>query len=150
MRRTVHRRTLVLAVAALVAAGSPAAVAHAGLIRPPAGGGSAAADRSGDLAGDQATVDARRVGAPRTLGVAADALRRELGPQGVVSVDPLTGPPRSVARLDGLLTGPSGKPPATVALDYVAAHADVFGLAPADLAALTPRRDYVDVAGTHH
>jgi extracellular elastinolytic metalloproteinase len=159
MRRTVHRRpTLALAVVALVAAGTPAAIAHADLIVDRASAASradhpatpASARGSADPSGEVAPYDARRVAAPRTLAVAADALRPSLGAQGVVSIDPLTGTPRSVARLDGLLTGPSSRPAATVALDYVAAHADVFGLSAADLAGLTPRRDYVDVAGTHH
>src|SRR5262245_29873027 len=36
-------------------------------------------------------------------------MRSELGDQGIVELDPLTGTPRQVARLDGFLTGPSGK-----------------------------------------
>ena len=35
---------------------------------------------------------------------AQEALRRSLGMHGVVDVDPLTGTPRVVARLDGFLT----------------------------------------------
>lgn len=33
------------------------------------------------------------------------ALRKAVGTQGIVEVDPLTGRPRQVARLDGFLTG---------------------------------------------
>ena len=84
---------------------------------------------------------------------AAGAVRKlhdQLGVQGIVDIDRGTGTPRRVARLDGFLTAPSTKKPATIALDYVAAHADVFGLDAADLAGLTLRQDYVDVEKTHH
>ena len=50
----------------------------------------------------------------------------------------MTGGLRTVGRTDGLLTGPSSADPATVALDYVRAHADAFGLDGADLATLEP------------
>ncbi|AGL16817.1 M36 family metallopeptidase [Actinoplanes sp. N902-109] len=78
---------------------------------------------------------------------AAGTLRSQLGEQGIVDIDPLTGTPRQVARLDGFLTGPSRKPAVQVARAYLTAHADLFGVDPA---ALTLRRDYVDVDGTHH
>jgi hypothetical protein len=78
------------------------------------------------------------------------ALRAELGAQAIVSIDPLTGTARSVARLDGFLSGPSRKSPSTIALAYVRAHRDVFGLDDAAIARLTLRRDYRDIAGTHH
>ncbi|MGY0236746.1 M36 family metallopeptidase [Longispora urticae] len=78
------------------------------------------------------------------------ALRDALGAQGIVDIDPLTGTPRLVTRLDGFLTGPARAEAGTVALDYLRAHADVFGLTPAAVAGLTLRKDYVDIAGTHH
>jgi extracellular elastinolytic metalloproteinase len=78
------------------------------------------------------------------------ALRKELGTQGVVSIDPLTSTARSVSRLDGFLTMPSRQPAATIALDYVRGHQDVFGLDAAAVARLVLRRDYVDIADTHH
>jgi len=77
-------------------------------------------------------------------------LRDRLGVQGIVSIDPLTGTARAVQRLDGFLTGPSGLVARTVALNYVKSHPDVFGLNADELARLTLRRDYVDIAGTHH
>jgi len=70
--------------------------------------------------------------------------------QGIVDIDDATGTPRRVARLDGFLTTASRKKPATIALDYVTAHADVFGLDAKAIAGLTLRKDYVDIAGTHH
>ena len=78
------------------------------------------------------------------------ALRSSLGTQGIVDIDPLTGTPRQIARLDGFLTGPSGKAASAVALDYVRAHLDAFALSSADLATLVLRKDYTDVAGIHH
>lgn len=99
-------------------------------------------------ANEQATVGAR---AARVASApAARTLRGRLGAEGVLDVDGLTGTPRQVARLDGFLTGPSRRPAAAVALDYVRAAPGVFRLTPADLAGLRPTRDYVDVAGIHH
>ncbi|WP_433377447.1 M36 family metallopeptidase [Actinoplanes sp. CA-142083] len=81
---------------------------------------------------------------------AVQSLRNQLGVQGIVDVDRATGTPRRVAKLDGFLTGPSRKKPTKIALDYIAAHPDVFGLSQADLDSLELRQDYVDVLGTHH
>ncbi|MCI0685992.1 MAG: M36 family metallopeptidase [Sporichthyaceae bacterium] len=78
------------------------------------------------------------------------ALRKQLGVQGIVSIDPLTGTARTVERLDGFLTGPSKASPRSIALRYVLNHPDVFGLSAADVKRLVLRKDYVDIAGTHH
>src|SRR2546423_440715 len=94
--------------------------------------------------GDRAAQLAAR---PKS-GVAS--LRKELGVQGVVSMDPLTGTARSVSRLDGFLTAPSARPARTIALDYVRSHRDVFGLDESATARLALRRDYLDVAGVDH
>ena len=81
---------------------------------------------------------------------AVRTLAKHLGPQSVIDMDPVTGTPRQVSRLDGLLTGPSGASAKSVALRYVRDHADVFRLSGADLAGLDLARDYVDIAGIHH
>ena len=81
---------------------------------------------------------------------AARQLRASLGRQAIVDIDGLTGTPRQVARLDGFLTGPSGKPAKTIALKYVRANLGAFGLTAADLASFRLQRDYVDIAGLHH
>jgi extracellular elastinolytic metalloproteinase len=78
------------------------------------------------------------------------ALARDLGSQGVLELDPSTGSPRMVARLDGFLTRPSTGTPEDVALGYVEAHRDAFGLSVSDVAGLRLVRDYVDILGTHH
>ena len=75
-------------------------------------------------------------------------LRQELGMQGIVELDGLTGTPRRVTKIDGFLTGPSKAAPAKIALDYVRARADVFGLNAAQVDGLTLRNSYIDVEGT--
>jgi extracellular elastinolytic metalloproteinase len=77
-------------------------------------------------------------------------LRRGLGTEGIVDMDPVTGTPRKVARTDGFLTGPSEAAPRAVALSYVRRHNEAFRLSEADLDRLELRKDYVDVEGTHH
>src|SRR5919107_2087133 len=77
-------------------------------------------------------------------------LKRQLGAQGLVSIDPLTGSPRQVARVDGFLTGASKASPRTIAMRYVKAHRAAFGLSRSAVRSLTLRRDYTDITGTHH
>jgi Zn-dependent metalloprotease len=77
-------------------------------------------------------------------------LRKQLGIQGIVQMDGLTATPRRVARTDGFLTGRSTRSPSAIALDYVRGKPDVFGLSAAEVSGLTLRKDYVDIAGTHH
>jgi len=80
----------------------------------------------------------------------AEALRSSLGLQGVVDVDPLTGTPRVVARLDGFLTEPSGGDGVDLVLDYVRANERVFMLDEDDLAGLRLVGDQTDAAGVRH
>ncbi|GAB2590329.1 hypothetical protein Aab01nite_40510 [Paractinoplanes abujensis] len=98
----------------------------------------------------QPTAALSRAVVPAPAGNAVKTLRDSLGVQGIVDIDRATGTPRRVAKLDGFLTGPSTKKPAKIALDYVKAHPEVFGIDAADLATLVLRQDYVDVEGTHH
>ena len=91
--------------------------------------------------------------AARTMakeGAAQDKYRDSLGSQGVVSIDQNTGTPKHVAKLNGFLTGRSNKSAATVALDYIRAHPEIFHLSEQDLQTLRLRKDYKDVLGTHH
>ncbi|NIK55800.1 M36 family metallopeptidase [Kribbella shirazensis] len=81
---------------------------------------------------------------------AAKKFRDSLGTQGVVEVDPNTGTPAQVTKLNGFLTGKSAKKAADVALGYVKAHPEIFKLSDADLGTLKLRKDYVDDLGTHH
>ncbi|TCC20796.1 M36 family metallopeptidase [Kribbella speibonae] len=80
----------------------------------------------------------------------AKKFRDSLGSQGVVEVDPNTGTPAQVTKLNGFLTGKSAKKATAVALGYVKAHPEVFKLSDADLSTLKLRKDYVDDLGTHH
>jgi len=99
---------------------------------------------------------ARKVLAARSAVIAArpspgvKALRKALGMQGIVDVDALTGTPRRVTRVDGFLTSPSRQPAAQIALSYIRARADVFGLSSAEIDGLVLRKNYRDIAGTSH
>ncbi len=62
----------------------------------------------------------------------------------------MTGTLRFVGRLDGFLTGPSARPAADIAIDYVRSNLTAFGLSEADLRTFHLRQDYVDILGTHH
>ncbi len=83
--------------------------------------------------GRAATPAAPRAGAAS----ARAALRRSLGAQAVVDVDPLTATPRVVARLDGALTGPSATSDRVgLAERYVRSHLAALGLTTDDLGSL--------------
>jgi len=77
-------------------------------------------------------------------------LRQELGMQGIVDVDALTGTPRRVTKIDGFLTNASKAAPAKIALDYVRARGDVFGLSSTQVDGLSLRNSYSDIEGTTH
>jgi extracellular elastinolytic metalloproteinase len=77
-------------------------------------------------------------------------LRQQLGVQGIVDMDALTGTARRVTKVDGFLTDSSPAPATQVALDYVRAHSDVFGLSTAQVSSLVLRKSYTDVEGTTH
>jgi len=85
-----------------------------------------------------------------TRAAAAAALGRDLGGQGVVRLDPATGTPRQVARLDGFLTGSTAMPPAKVALGYVQSHPALFGLDAGDVDGLRKAPEYRSIDGTTH
>ena len=104
--------------------------------------------RRGTTAADRKAMD--RASGALTAKPAVQSLARSLGSQSVIDMDPVTGTPRQVARLDGTLTGPSSASAKDVALGYVSAHAAAFGLTASDIARLTLARDYVDIAGIHH
>ncbi|RSN45888.1 hypothetical protein DMC64_14130 [Amycolatopsis sp. WAC 04197] len=89
-----------------------------------------------------------RLAASRANSVAA--ARAELGNQALLDFDELTGTPRVLARTDGFLTGPSGRSPRDIVLNYLRDKEGLVGLSAADTAKLNLRKDYVDVEGTHH
>ena len=139
---------------AVAASGSPAPATHG---KDASSNTKAASDqvhrehfdsRRDGKAGEALTQKAARNAAKPRAQVAA--LKTSLGTQGLVTIDPLTGSPRQIARADGFLTGPSRAGARDIALGYVRANHGVFGLDASALAGLTLRKDYVDVAGTHH
>ena len=113
--RRLHRsttRAVTLGSAAVLALGLTASLGTASAAppasaKPVAHEPTATHPRDFDLRSNGAALarnDARLRVSPRP---GVSSLRKTLGPQGVVSLDPLTGTPRTVARLDGFLTGPS-------------------------------------------
>jgi extracellular elastinolytic metalloproteinase len=154
--RTQLRRTLVASGAILAVAFVPAVTDAGSATAAPAAPHSnrpataTAAPGNYDARHDPATagmLDTRAAMLAAKPTRAVSSMRAALGEQGILDIDPLTGTPRQVARLDGFLTGPSKAPAVQVARAYLKAHADLFGVDPATLKL---SRDYVDIAGTHH
>ncbi len=142
---------LVVSTAALPssAVGHPAAPPASAAAEKPAGDGLGYYDVR------QSLTAANPVGVARTVagvsaGRPAAALRKSLGSAGLLEIDPLTGTVRVLEKLDGFLTGPSGRPARSVALGYVRQHLTALGLTGADLRTFHFHRDYVDIDGTHH
>ncbi len=86
---------------------------------------------------------------PSTLAARA-ALAAAIGSGAILETERPLGALRWVANLDGTLTGPSASSPPDIALGYVVAHLEAFGLTAHDVALLSFRDDYVDILGTHH
>jgi hypothetical protein len=155
IRRRPRRAAAVVAVAAVIVALIPAAasVAAPSTAVTPSRHGPSEKLPNYDARSDG---NARKVLSARSAQIAANpsagvkALRQQLGHQGIVDVDALTRTPRRVAKLDGFLTTASTQPARTIALTYLKAHSDVFGLNAAQMNNLQLRQDYIDVAGTHH
>jgi extracellular elastinolytic metalloproteinase len=81
---------------------------------------------------------------------ASESLQSSLGDQGVVDLDPLTGTPRVVARLDGFLTGAADGDPVDLVFDYVRANEELFGLDEDDFGGLRLVRNETDPFGVRH
>ncbi|RKS77452.1 fungalysin/thermolysin propeptide [Motilibacter peucedani] len=133
-------------VAAVAALALPAEASAVTTTTPPANASPKTSSIPPAAAANTGTAAAPLAG----VASAAAALRSELGPQGVVSIDPKSGAPRLVARLDGFLTDPSSAPADSVARGYLRAHTALFGTDKATVEGLAQTRDYVDVDGTHH
>ena len=112
------QRNSAVVLVALIVAGASAEVAHAQLSKFPNA--------------PQAFLDAS-AGAPPVPpapGVrdAALRLREKLGPQTIVDIDPKTGTPRQIMRLDGSLTGPRPGEPREIAEDWIDHNRHLLGL----------------------
>jgi extracellular elastinolytic metalloproteinase len=64
------------------------------------------------------------------------ALRTRLGRSGVLDVNPITDTPRSLLKLDGALSGPSGAGREAIARSFLRRNAGAFGLSSGDVDAL--------------
>jgi len=101
--------------------------------------GPAAALTSNARSGARAQLDVRageRAAIPAHVRSVRHALAERLGIEAHVSTDPVGGGIRVLDRTNGFLSGPRTGDAADVALAYVRAHADVFGITDAELAAL--------------
>ncbi len=121
---------------------APAAASSSGEVMPNYDARNDAASKK-TLAARSARLTARPTAGVKTL-------RRQLGVQGLIDIDPMTGTPRLLGRIDGFLTGKSKQKPAKIVRKYVRTHPDVFGLSHKEVAALKLRKTYKDIAGTRH
>lgn len=77
-------------------------------------------------------------------------LRRSVGADATVSINPVTGTPRNLAARDGYLTPASAASPRRIALQYVRRHASSLGLRRDDVSTFRLRKSYTDPAGITH
>ncbi|MEP9380854.1 M36 family metallopeptidase [Nocardioides cheoyonin] len=86
----------------------------------------------------------------QSRGAKATDFVKDLGPQGIADMDPLTHTVRQLTRLDGYLTEPASGDARSIALGFVKAHLGLLGLTEDDLSTLVFRKDYVDNLGLHN
>lgn len=150
--------TVPVLITALLGWSGPADAAPSAESAPASAGTVAPPDRA-DARDDHGNLDLRSSASAAAVRAQARTLRSsqqrqgsaaELGSDPVLEMDPLTGTPRQVSDRAGLLTGPSTDRPVDVALDYVRANLDTFGLTEGDLSSLTLRRTARDVHGITH
>ena len=151
-----HRRLapVIAAAAVFLAVASPDGLAQDERVRP--GSEQASPKRSGagapgiDERFDARTRSQERAERPEERRRAQARLREELGPFGILEIDPLTGTPAVVGRRLGFLTGASGGSARSIALGYVADHADAFGLDADDRTSLELADSYRSESGASH
>ncbi len=93
---------------------------------------------------------ASRAGASTRTQQRVDALRELVGPGLRLTVDPVTGTPSHLARLDGYLTGASSLPAGQVVRGYLETNARALGLTRPDLGTLRLRSEDTDSGGISH
>src|SRR4051795_4419937 len=113
-----HRRIGVILLATLVAAGLPSGAAGAQPQKTP----------DAPLAFLDSSLGAAPVSAAPGVRAAAQRLRQKLGRETIVDIDPKTGTPREIVRLDGLLSGPHIGDPTAIARDWIEDNAALLGL----------------------
>lgn len=98
----------------------------------------------------QLKLDKRAAALDAHPSAATASFEHSLGVEGFANLDPLTGTVRDLGRTNGFLTGPSNAAPLSIALNYVTKNASALGLTAQGLQALSLRKDYVSIDGTHH
>jgi extracellular elastinolytic metalloproteinase len=93
-------------------------------------------------AGDYERANRSVAPVPASVAAARRVQRQKLGRFGVLQVAPRSGGVRAYGRLDGLLTEASTRPATDIALDFVHARPQIFGLDAADLSRLQLVRHY--------
>src|SRR3954452_18529109 len=114
-----HRRIGVILLAPLIAAGLPSGAAGAQPQKTP--------DAPLPFL-DSSSGAAAPVSAAPAVRTAAQRLRQKLRRQAIVDIDPKTGTPREIVRLDGLLSGPQIGDPTAIARDWIEDNAALLGL----------------------
>ena len=107
-----------------------------------AGAGAANAAQPGTVKNASASSGRGVPAAPANVVAARRAQHAGMGRLGVLQIDRRTGGVRAFGRLDGLLTGESTRPATDIALDYVRARPEIFGLDDDDVAAMQIVRRY--------
>lgn len=97
-------------------------------------------------AGTAAPAPASRAAATSRVTRARAALRTRLGRFGVLDVNPLTNTPRSLLKLDGALSSPSGAARDSIARSFLRSNAAALGLSTQDIDALASAKR-VDAPG---
>ena len=144
-----HRYALIAAIAALVVLPAEAVAVGA----PAPAGGGPQLEQAGEAEPDfdlRAKEALRPEPLPPAVGAARAELRRSLGRQGILELDPVTGTVRFAGRRDGFLTAPSRADPATIALGFVADNLAALGLDAGDLQALRPAARQTSIGGITH
>jgi extracellular elastinolytic metalloproteinase len=142
------RARLRVSIGLVVLAVSAVGAANSAAVSPQGSGGSYSAVAA--PAAPLADFDVRNSSAgdiPEVAAVATAELRRELGPGGTLTLDPVTGTVRVLASADGFLTPASSADPATIALGFVSSHLQALGLGSGDLTSLSPLGSHTSPGG---
>jgi extracellular elastinolytic metalloproteinase len=113
-----HQRIGVILLATLIAAGLPSGAAGAQPQKTP----------DAALPVLDSSSGAAPVSAAPGVRAAAQRLHQKLGGETIVDIDPKTGTPREVVRLDGFLSGPHIGDPTAIARDWIEDNAALLGL----------------------
>jgi extracellular elastinolytic metalloproteinase len=142
------KRRVVIGVSVVVLASVSGAVAWGLAASRSRGGHVGTLPRHG--AAPSAGVLSVRALSARPPSSGAARVRRLLGGQAIVTISPLTGQPRSVARLNGYLTGRSHGGAGAIVRAYIDAHLRLFGVKRGDVSSLRVAQRRTSGAGGLH